>query len=74
MSKWMIDPQCYKMIRDKPDGIKIGRLSFPFLNNNEIYLLPKEDGDILIKEGFAILVIPKSSIQQQMEEQLNAKR
>lgn len=52
-SKWMKEPQCYMMLKDKLDGITFGSFSYPKLFGGTVYLLPKEDGDKLVQDGWA---------------------
>jgi hypothetical protein len=54
MSKLMQDPEMYLVIKEKPDGLNIGILKFPMLFKDTYYLLPKDVGDKLIQEGYAI--------------------
>lgn len=71
---WMKEPQCYKMLKEKDDGIVLGALKFPILFADCVYLLPKETGDKLVVDGWAELCKPKSELEKQMEAQNNARK
>lgn len=68
---WMKEPQCYKMLKEKPDGLTLGALKFPILFNDTIYLFPKSEGDKLVQDGWAELCQPKPI--QEYEEKSNVK-
>lgn len=64
----MIDPMCYKMIKEKVDGVKEGNISFPKLMLDQIYLMPQSIGAWLVREGFAIPVIPETPKESTINE------
>ncbi len=68
ISKWMNDPKCYSILKEKKDGLVFGPYKIKMLEEGVTYLLPSVDGDKLVSEGIAIEVKPNSEIIKYKEE------